>query len=65
MVFFVDFIARGLGWGVTAGAAFWVLYGLGAIAGPFAAGWLGDRIGFGRALSIALALQLVGVLIPS
>ena len=28
------------------------------------AGWLGDRIGFGRALSVALALQLAVVLIP-
>ena len=64
MVFFVDFIARGLGWGVTAGAGFWAVYGMGAILGPFAAGWLGDTIGFARALPVALTLQLVGVLIP-
>ena len=64
MVFLVDFVARGLGWGVGTGAVFWVLYGLGAVAGPFAAGWLGDRLGFARALSIALALQLAVVLIP-
>ena len=64
MVFFVDFIARGLGWGVTVGAGFWVVYGVGAVCGPFIAGWLGDRIGFGRALSVALGLQLAVVLIP-
>lgn len=64
MVFFVDFIARGLGWGVSAGAGFWAIYGIGAILGPFAAGWLGDRIGFARAVSVALTLQLVGILIP-
>ena len=64
MVFLVDFIARGLGWGLTVGSTFWVLYGLGAVAGPFVAGWLGDRIGFARALSVALALQLAVVLIP-
>ncbi len=64
MVFLVDFIARGLGWGMTAGASFWALYGIGAIAGPFAAGWLGDRIGFGRAIPVALTLQLGGVLVP-
>ena len=64
MVFLVDFIARGLGWGVTVGATFWVVYGLGAVCGPFAAGWLGDRIGFASALSVALALQLAVVLIP-
>ena len=64
MVFFVDFIARGLGWGVATGAGFWAIFGIGAILGPFAAGWLGDRIGFARALTVALALQLGGVLIP-
>jgi predicted MFS family arabinose efflux permease len=64
MVFFVDFIARGLARGVDAGASFWVLYGLGAMAGPLLAGWLGDRIGFARALSLGLVLQLAGVLIP-
>ncbi|MFO1047156.1 MAG: YbfB/YjiJ family MFS transporter [Geminicoccaceae bacterium] len=64
MVFFVDFIARGLGWGVSTGAGFWAVYGVGAILGPFAAGWLGDRIGFSRALPVALVLQLGGVLIP-
>ena len=64
MVFFVDFIARGLGWGVPTGAAFWAVYGVGAIIGPFAAGWLGDRIGFGAAIAVALALQLGGVLVP-
>ena len=64
MVFLVDFIARGLGWGVTVGSTFWVVYGLGAVCGPFAAGWLGDRIGFAPALSVALGLQLAVVLIP-
>ena len=64
MVFFVDFIARGLGWGVTTGAGFWAIFGIGAILGPFAAGWLGDQISFARALTVALVLQLGGVLIP-
>ncbi|HEX6012556.1 MAG TPA: YbfB/YjiJ family MFS transporter [Geminicoccaceae bacterium] len=64
MVFFVDFIARGLARGVEAGASFWVIYGLGAMAGPLLAGWLGDRVGFARALSLGLVLQLAGVLIP-
>jgi len=64
MVFFVDFVARGLGWGVTAGAGFWAVYGMGAILGPFAAGWLGDKISFAKALPVALTLQLGGVLIP-
>ena len=49
---------------MDAGALFWILYGLGAVAGPFAAGWLGDRLGFARALSLGVLLQLAGVLIP-
>lgn len=64
MVFFVDFVARGLGRGVAVGALFWVLYGLGAVAGPLLAGRLGDRIGFARALPLGLALQLAAVLVP-
>lgn len=64
MVFFVDFIARGLGQGVTTGSLLWVVFGLGATAGPVIAGRVGDRIGFGRALPLALLLQLAAVLVP-
>lgn len=64
MIFLVDYVARGLGNGVDAGAQYWVLYGLGAIAGPLLSGHLADRAGFGRALRVALALQLVAVLLP-
>lgn len=34
MVFLVDYVARGLGRGLAAGSADWVLLGLGAMAGP-------------------------------
>ena len=34
MVFLVDYVARGLGWGAHEASVFWVIYGLGAIAGP-------------------------------
>lgn len=53
MVFLVDFIARALEQGVAAGGRYWVLFGLGAMAGPVLAGALADRIGFGRALRLA------------
>ena len=33
MLFLVDYVARGLGQGVDAGARYWVVYGLGAVAG--------------------------------
>jgi predicted MFS family arabinose efflux permease len=53
MVFLVDFIARGLERGLAVGAWHWVLFGLGASAGPVLAGTLADRIGFGAALRLA------------
>jgi predicted MFS family arabinose efflux permease len=65
MIFLVDFVARGLGKGVEAGAEFWVLYGLGAIAGPLVAGHLADRAGFGPALRVAYLLQLAAVALPA
>ena len=64
MIFLVDYVARGLGKGVDAGAQYWVLYGLGAIAGPLLSGHLADRAGFGRALRVAIVLQLVAVVLP-
>ena len=61
MILLVDFVARGLGRGIAAGAQCWVLFGLGAMAGPLIAGRLGDRIGFAAALRLALAVQAIGV----
>jgi predicted MFS family arabinose efflux permease len=55
-VFLVDFVARGLGRGPAVGALFWVVYGLGAMCGPPVYGLVADRIGFGRALRLGLAL---------
>lgn len=61
MVLLVDYVARGLGQGAAVGAGYWVLYGIGAIAGPLLAGWLGGRIGFGQGYRVALALQALAV----
>jgi predicted MFS family arabinose efflux permease len=61
MVFLVDFIARGLGQGLDAGALYWVLFGLGATAGPVLTGFLADRIGFGPALRLAFVVQAAAV----
>jgi predicted MFS family arabinose efflux permease len=65
MIFLVDFVARGLGQGLQAGAEYWVLFGIGATVGPVLAGALADKTGFGRALRLAFTLQAVGVLIPA
>jgi predicted MFS family arabinose efflux permease len=64
MVFLVDFVARGLHAGLTIGASYWVVFGLGAMAGPLLAGAMADRTGFGPALRLAFALQAAAVLLP-
>jgi MFS family permease len=65
MIFLVDFVARGLGQGVAAGADYWVLFGLGATFGPILAGHLADRAGFGAALRLAFLLEAGAVAIPA
>ena len=64
MVFLVDYVARGLGWGVNTGSVFWVIYGLGAVAGPLCTGAVADRIGYALTLRGALLLQLLMVILP-
>jgi predicted MFS family arabinose efflux permease len=46
MVFLVDFIARARHMGIEAGAHYWTLFGIAAIAGPVLLGSVADRIGF-------------------
>jgi predicted MFS family arabinose efflux permease len=65
MIFLVDFVARGLGQGLQAGAAYWVLFGLGALAGPILSGHLADRIGFGPALRLAFVIEAVAIALPA
>ena len=67
MVFLVDYVARGLGWGTHTAAVFWIVYGIGAIAGPMIYGPLSDRIGPALTSHLALWLQVAvaGVLIMS
>lgn len=64
MTLLVDFVARGLGQGIDAGARYWVVFGLAAMAGPILAGHVADRIGFRRALRGALLLQAFAVALP-
>ncbi len=61
MVFLVDYVSRGRGLGVAAGAAVWTLYGIGAAAGPVLAGLVADRIGFRHALLGGVAVQIAAV----
>ncbi|SAL04985.1 major facilitator transporter [Caballeronia arationis] len=61
MILLVDYVARGLGRGAEFGARYWVLYGVAAIFGPLITGNVADRIGFGAAYRIGLALQAIAV----
>ncbi len=63
-VFFVDYIARGLAQGVTIGANYWIVFGIGASLGPILGGLLADRIGFRNALRTSYILQTGAVLLP-
>jgi len=64
MIFLVDFIAHGLKRGEAAGAAYWVLFGIGATVGPILAGAVGDRMGFRTALRLAFAIETTAILLP-
>lgn len=63
-VFWVDYIARGLGQGIAAGNHYWILLGLSAAGGPILAGWLADRIGFAKSIRGCLAVLAVAVGMP-
>lgn len=63
MVFFVDYIARGWngGAGEHVGALYWIVYGVGAIAGPPIYGFLADRHGAHATVRALLLVQLVAL----
>jgi predicted MFS family arabinose efflux permease len=50
-----------LGHGLAAGARYWVVFGLGAVAGPILAGCLADRVGFRSALRLAFLAQALAI----
>ena len=65
MIFLVDYVVRALGHGIDVGAAYWVLYGLGAVVGPLLVGHLADRAGFGPGLRLAYLLIALAVVAPA
>ena len=64
MVWWPDFIARGLGRGTVVGAEFWFIYGAAAACGPALFGRLADRVGAAPSLMIASLLQVVALALP-
>lgn len=65
MVFLVDYVARGLGRGIDVGASYWVVFGLGAMAGPVLTGYMTDRLGARRAMRLGFLLQAIAVALPA
>ncbi|MDD9918146.1 MAG: YbfB/YjiJ family MFS transporter [Rhodospirillaceae bacterium] len=63
-IYWVDYVARGLGLGMIEGGVQWVLVGVGAVGGTYLCGWLADRIGFAAALVLVFAVLAVGIAIP-
>ncbi|MBV8577356.1 MAG: YbfB/YjiJ family MFS transporter [Acetobacteraceae bacterium] len=63
MVFLVDFVARGLNRGLEAGAVYWLVFGVGAVAGALLTGSAADRVGFRAMLRLAFVVQAIGSLV--
>lgn len=63
-IFWVDFIARGLGRGLARGSHFWVLLGAAAAAGPVVAGAFADWFGFRRTLPWGLFAAAIALALP-
>jgi predicted MFS family arabinose efflux permease len=65
MIFFAVFVARGLHQGLERGARYWVIFGLGAAAGPLLTGNLADRCGHRTSLRLAFLIGAVAILLPA
>ncbi len=63
-VFWVDYIARGLDFGLAAAGLYWVALGCAACVLPLLTGLLAERIGFAGAFRTALLIMTVFVLLP-
>lgn len=63
-IFWVDYIARGLGMSLGAGGFYWAIFGFGAACGPLITGNLADRLGFRLSLVLCLAVKGAAVMIP-
>jgi predicted MFS family arabinose efflux permease len=61
MIYLADLAVRGRGLPIEAGAAVWVMFGLGAMAGTLLGGRVAGRLGGRRALPAWMAVQVVAL----
>jgi len=64
MVFWPDFIERGLGLGTEAGALGWLAYGIAAALGGVVFSRIADGLGTERAIVVALIVQVLSLILP-
>ncbi|MGI9451640.1 MAG: YbfB/YjiJ family MFS transporter, partial [Geminicoccaceae bacterium] len=64
MVFWPDFIDRGLGLGTEAGAIGWLGYGAAAALGAVVFSRIADWLGTERAIMLALVVQVLSLILP-
>ena len=60
MLFFVDYIARGLGHGIATGSIFWIVIGASGLAGPLVSAAAGRHFGMRRTLLVSLVALSAG-----
>lgn len=64
MQWWADYVARGLGRGIAAGALHWLIYGAGAVAIPFVLGAFADRVGVARMFRLLLLVETGSQILP-
>ena len=64
-VYWTDFIARGLGFGLGVGGFYWMVLGLGATCGPMLTGIVAERLGFARTYTLTLVVLAICIGAPA
>lgn len=62
-LFLVDYVHQELGFNQVTSGLFWVLYGIGAVIGPFFAGFITDEIGIYKSLIGAYVISCIGIVL--
>jgi predicted MFS family arabinose efflux permease len=63
-VFWVDYLAREKALGAHAVSLQWVIFGVGAVSGPFIVSWMTRRLGWHRGLVLAFLTKAAAVALP-
>ena len=64
-IYWVNFIVQDLNMSFMVGGFYWVMFGIGAIIGPYIIGFLGDKVGLERVLIVAFLCKSFAVFLPT